>query len=367
MLLTFISSSSLALSASALRHFEHFDDPLAQLQERVVPHQVERLAYAFGLNEAVAVQADRVVAGRSVGVDDDAVPRRRADIDERIADRLEPLRPPFVRGVRRCRRSLIEQQEALHCSSPFGVVVGTKTNAGRGKWTVSRERVGKLGAVDASDQRQAWQRRPRPQYVAGRRSAGPCRTSRDGMSGGQSTAVASSMTRSCGAGSCATPSRLVANRLSEFAKRSVSVVQCLSSSSMSVVYALSRTMLARVMSAPARTAARLSTASSSCAAMSPGCWGLPSATASCPLQTSSRWCPSMSWAWSNPKLIDQGQGLMGFRSMSSSYISSWFGLDSLHAPGSRSALGFERRNGLRPPGRRLGASGQAQAGDRACE
>ena len=55
------------------------------------------------------------------------------------------------------------------------------------------------------------------------------------MSAGQSTAVASSMTRSCGAGSCATPSRVVAKRSSDSPKRFVSPAQCLSSSSMSVV------------------------------------------------------------------------------------------------------------------------------------
>lgn len=54
------------------------------------------------------------------------------------------------------------------------------------------------------------------------------------MSAGQSTAVASSRTRSCGAASRVTPSTLVTQPPSEFAKRSGSLAQCLNSSSTSV-------------------------------------------------------------------------------------------------------------------------------------
>jgi hypothetical protein len=52
---------------------------------------------------------------------------------------------------------------------------------------------------------------------------------------GQSTAVASNRTRSCGAGSCVTPSRVVAKRSSAFPKRSVRRPKCLTYSSTSVV------------------------------------------------------------------------------------------------------------------------------------
>src|SRR5829696_8497159 len=70
------------------------------------------------------------------------------------------------------------------------------------------------------------------------------------------------------------------------------------------------------MSAAARTASRLSRDSSSCAARSPGCCGLPSASiASCALQTRIRWCPSMSSAWSNPNSMDHDTWLIGVLSI----------------------------------------------------
>src|SRR5215216_1863943 len=77
---------------------------------------------------------------------------------------------------------------------------------------------------------------------------------------------------------------------------------------------LSRTTLARVMSASARTASRLSSASPSWAAMSPGCWCSPLAsTESWALQISSRRRPSTSWAWSKPSFTDHGHGLIPVR------------------------------------------------------
>src|SRR3954451_20815228 len=65
------------------------------------------------------------------------------------------------------------------------------------------------------------------------------------------------------------------------------------------------------MPAAPRTSWRLSSASSSCAAMSPACCGVPLAsTASWPLIRSSRRWSSMSSAWSKPRLVDQGEGLI---------------------------------------------------------
>lgn len=141
------------------------------------------------------------------------------------------------------------------------------------------------------------------------------------MSAGQSTAVASSKTTICGA--CEPRDAEHGSRESqvpETFRNSWEVLEQLVDVGGEHV---EPGALANAMSAAASTASRLSSASSNCAAMSPGCWWLPSAsTVSYPLHMSNRWCPSTSWAWSNPNLVDQDQGLTGFRSIDASYINS---------------------------------------------